>query len=191
MIKGIASTVRTYQIGESIHLPPSDRRSSIPNPEQTNVVYRTTSQNKDSYMKQSYLDYQFTSHKVATYRSKLEYMLDTLKSSSSISEVTTDGYIAGTQCRLEFDCQESTECIDDICTLSINDNNNDNDNNDEQNNNPNNANCQEDSDCTSGRCDYALLLRQKQCKELQPSGSICTENSDCQSNQCKWTFTCR
>jgi hypothetical protein len=47
-------------------------------------------------------------------------MLDTLRSStssSSGSEISTDGYISGTQCRLEFDCQESTECIDNKCTL--------------------------------------------------------------------------
>jgi hypothetical protein len=53
MMNNAPSSIRTYQIGESIHLPPSDRRSSIPNPDQTNVVYRTTSQNKDSHMKHS------------------------------------------------------------------------------------------------------------------------------------------
>jgi Lipase (class 3) len=197
-INNIPNTVRAYHIGEVIHLPPSDHqkvKSSIPNPEQSNVVYRSS--DDVSYIKQSYFDYQFTSHQSITYTKKLQYIVDSL--SSDTDEITTNGYIGGTQCRLEFDCQG--DCVDYTCTSSAgdgeneNDNNNNGDNNEEEEDNDNDSTnesdgkCNDNTDCTSGRCDYTWT-GQKQCKVLLERGKFCTEDTDCQSNDCSWSWTC-
>ena len=51
-----------------------------------------------------------------------------------------------------------------------------------------NCNCMWDSDCESGRCDgFTMPL----CRAKQGLGASCNESSDCESNYCSWFFVCR
>lgn len=173
------------QIGSSIHLPPNNEGTVEPVPYSTNVFYRASSQ-AYLYMDRSNLDISndkgtelFSAHFLAIYLSKLLFL-----EQSGPDPIPVDGYIDGTQCQADFECQSFASsdddggCIRNVCATekkqtSIGDF------------------CEEGKDCQTGRCDSTWTGLSKQCYKKKSNGSPCNEDMDCASGRCTWYFICQ
>lgn len=157
-------------VGLSIILPPNSEGYYTPDPLSASVVCRSTSET-DHYVGALDLDIlpgnsrAFSAHKTQSYVSKIIFLIG-----NGEDPIYVDGFIVGTQCQVDFECQEANRpCFRNICGGTLV---------------SNGERCGSDNECESGKCSVSWSLN-IECQNKARGGSVCFADDDCESGNCK------